>query len=41
MTLEQNQRIVADVTREHSRLQRFIRRHVVDKRDAEEILQDV
>lgn len=41
MTIEQNQRIVADVTREGSRLRRFIRRHVMDERDAEEILQDV
>ena len=37
----QNQRIVSDLTREGSRLHRFIRRFVMDERDAEDILQDV
>ena len=41
MTLEQNQRIVADVQRERSRLRQFIRRHVLDERDADDILQEV
>ncbi|HKE95190.1 MAG TPA: RNA polymerase sigma factor [Povalibacter sp.] len=39
-TLEQNERIAADVTRERSRLRQFIRRYV-DERDAEDVLQDV
>jgi RNA polymerase sigma factor (sigma-70 family) len=41
MTLEQNQRIAADVKRERSRLRQFIRRHVLDERDADDILQEV
>jgi RNA polymerase sigma factor (sigma-70 family) len=41
MTVEQDQRISDLVTREQSRLRRFIRRRVPDPRDAEDILQDV
>src|SRR6266567_4236100 len=41
MTVEQDQRISDVVTREQSRLRRFIRRRVPDPRDAEDILQDV
>jgi RNA polymerase sigma factor (sigma-70 family) len=41
MMLEQNQRIAADVKRERSRLRQFIRRHVLDERDADDILQEV
>ena len=41
MPLEQNQRISTVVQREQSRLRNFIRRHVPDPRDAEDILQDV
>ncbi|HEY4369486.1 MAG TPA: RNA polymerase sigma factor [Steroidobacteraceae bacterium] len=41
MTLEQNQSIVADVKRERPRLLQFIRRHVIDERDADDILQEV
>ena len=41
MTLQQNERIVADVQRERSRLRQFIRRHVLDERDADDILQEV
>ena len=41
MTLEQNQRIAADVKRERSRLRQFIRRHVLDERDTDDILQEV
>src|SRR5712672_1937743 len=41
MTVEQDQRISDVVTREQSRLRRFIRRRVADPRDAEDILQDV
>jgi RNA polymerase sigma factor (sigma-70 family) len=41
MTLEQDRRIADVVTREASRLRRFIRRRVPDARDAEDILQDV
>ena len=41
MALEQDQRISDVVTREQSRLRRFIRRRVPDPRDAEDILQDV
>ena len=41
MALEQDQRISEVVTREQSRLRNFIRRHVPDPRDAEDILQDV
>jgi RNA polymerase sigma factor (sigma-70 family) len=37
---EQDQRISDAVTREESRLRRFIRRRVPDARDAEDILQD-
>ena len=39
--IEQAQRISDVVTREQSRLRNFIRRHVPDPRDAEDILQDV
>jgi RNA polymerase sigma factor (sigma-70 family) len=41
MPLEQNQRISTVVKREQFRLRNFIRRHVPDPRDAEDILQDV
>jgi RNA polymerase sigma factor (sigma-70 family) len=41
MALEQDQRISDVVTREQTRLRRFIRRRVPDPRDAEDILQDV
>jgi RNA polymerase sigma factor (sigma-70 family) len=41
MPLEQDQRISKVVKRERSRLRNFIRRHVPDPRDAEDILQDV
>jgi RNA polymerase sigma factor (sigma-70 family) len=41
MTSEQNRSIAADITRERSRLRTFIRRRVLDDRDAEDILQDV
>ena len=41
MPLEQDQRISNAVQREQFRLRNFIRRHVPDSRDAEDILQDV
>jgi RNA polymerase sigma factor (sigma-70 family) len=41
MALEQDQRISEVVKREQSRLRNFIRRHVPDPGDAEDILQDV
>jgi RNA polymerase sigma factor (sigma-70 family) len=41
MPLEQDQRISNVVQREQFRLRNFIRRHVADPRDAEDILQDV
>ena len=41
MALEQDQRISEVVTREQSRLRKFIRRRVADPGDAEDILQDV
>ena len=41
MALEQDQRISKVVKREGSRLRNFIRRRVLDPRDAEDILQDV
>ena len=41
MELEQDQRITDVVKREQSRLHNFIRRHVPDPRDAEDILQGV
>jgi RNA polymerase sigma factor (sigma-70 family) len=41
MALEKDQRISEVVERVQSRLQNFIRRHVPDPRDAEDILQDV
>ncbi len=41
MALEQDQRITDVVGRERARLRNFIRRHVPDSRDAEDILQDV
>jgi len=41
MAPEQDQRISEAVTREQSRLLKFIRRRVADPRDAEDILQDV
>lgn len=41
MTREQDRRISEVVTRERSRLARFIRRRVPDPRDAEDILQEV
>jgi RNA polymerase sigma factor (sigma-70 family) len=41
MTSEQNRSIAADIARERSRLRTFIRRRVLDDRDAEDILQDV
>src|SRR6202035_1500344 len=41
MGLEQDQRISEAVTREQSRLRSFIRRRVAQRRDADDILQDV
>jgi RNA polymerase sigma factor (sigma-70 family) len=41
MALEQDQRLSEVVKREQSRLRNFIRRHVPDPRDAEDVLQDV
>jgi len=41
MALEQDQRISEVLKREQSRLLNFIRRRVPDRRDAEDILQDV
>ncbi|MFL6290463.1 MAG: sigma factor, partial [Thermoanaerobaculia bacterium] len=41
MALEQDQRISKVVKREQLRLGSFIRRHVPDPRDAEDILQEV
>jgi RNA polymerase sigma factor (sigma-70 family) len=41
MALEQNQRISEVVEREQSRLRNFIHARVADRRDAEDILQDV
>src|SRR6059036_2078776 len=41
MVIEQDQRISEVVERERSRLFNFIRRRVPDRRDAEDILQDV
>src|SRR4030081_2824615 len=41
MALEQDRRIAEVVKREQSRLRNFIRRRVPDRRDAEDILQDV
>jgi RNA polymerase sigma factor (sigma-70 family) len=41
MALEQDRRISEVVTREQSRLRNFVRRRVPDRRDAEDILQDV
>jgi RNA polymerase sigma factor (sigma-70 family) len=41
MPIEQDQRISKVVKREQFRLRNFIRRHVPDPRDAEDILQDV
>ncbi len=41
MAIEQDQRISEVVQREQSRLRNFIRRHVPDPRDADDILQDV
>jgi RNA polymerase sigma factor (sigma-70 family) len=41
MPIEQDRRIVEVVDREQSRLRNFIRRRVPDRRDAEDILQDV
>jgi RNA polymerase sigma factor (sigma-70 family) len=41
MTSEQDRSITAAFTREQKRLRTFIRRHVTDTRDVEDILQDV
>src|SRR6478752_118849 len=41
MALDEDQRISDVVKREQSRLRNFIRRRVPDRRDAEDILQDV
>src|SRR6266568_2552435 len=41
MAIEQDQRISEVVKREQSRLRNFIRRHVADPLDAEDVLQDV
>lgn len=41
MSMEQNERIVADVARERPRLRQLIRRYVMDDSDVEDILQDV
>lgn len=41
MKAEQDQGITETVAREQARLRRFIRRHVIDKGEAEDILQEV
>jgi RNA polymerase sigma factor (sigma-70 family) len=41
MTSEQDRRIATEFSREQQRLRSFIRRHVADDRDVEDILQDV
>jgi len=41
MTEEQNRRIVETVEREQRRLRNFIRKHVLDESDVEDILQEV
>jgi len=41
MTGEQDQRISEAIEREQTRLWNFIRKRVVDQRDAEDVLQDV
>ena len=41
MRMEQDQRIAEAFTREQRRLRSFIRKHVADDRDVEDILQDV
>ena len=41
MAFDQNERLAEVVSREESRLRRFIRRRVPDPRDAEDILQEV
>jgi RNA polymerase sigma factor (sigma-70 family) len=41
MALDQNRQIAEVVSREESRLRRFIQRRVPDPRDAEDVLQDV
>ena len=41
LTAEQDRRIAETVARERGRLRNFIRRHVADEGDAEDILQDV
>src|SRR5438128_2133859 len=41
MTADQDRRIADAVDREQSRLRRFIRSRVPDRRDAEDVLQDV
>ena len=41
MPIDQDRRIAEVVDREESRLRNFIRRRVPDRRDAEDILQDV
>ncbi|HUR83484.1 MAG TPA: sigma-70 family RNA polymerase sigma factor [Thermoanaerobaculia bacterium] len=41
MTSEQDRKIAAEYGREERRLRNFIRKHVVDDRDVEDVLQDV
>ncbi len=41
VTTDQNRRIAEAITREQARLRRFIRKHVPDPGDAEDIVQDV
>jgi RNA polymerase sigma factor (sigma-70 family) len=41
VTIDQNQRISDTIAREQARLRRFIRKHVADDGDAEDIFQDV
>jgi len=41
VTIDQNRRISETITREHARLRQFIRKHVPDHGDAEDIFQEV
>src|ERR1700689_2790053 len=41
VTIDQNRRISETITREEARLRRFIRKHVLDDGDAEDIFQEV
>src|SRR5882724_7629298 len=41
VTIDQNRRISETITREQARLRQFIRKHVPDHGDAEDILQEI